>query len=701
MSKGDLLVEVRCEEIPARMLRTGTEELATEFLGELESLGVEADRLETAFTPRRLVLMARGLPDREPVSDEVLTGPPAEIAFDESGNPTKAAEGFAGRCGLAVEDLEIAEMEKGDYVVARQQVGGRPTVEILKTLIPSLFRRIPWAKTMKWGEGLGPWVRPIHGLLALYKGELIPMRLFGIASGKTTVGHPILSPGELTIRGIGDYLRRLEEKGILVRVGEREARLREEMDRRARTRDGRLVEDQALLKKLAAICEIPGIMEGSFDREFLQLPREVLVTSLRDHQSAFTVEAEDGAGLLPVFLTVMDRPDDPEGRVRSGNEWVVAARLADARFFYGEDKKQKLEERIEALDELSFHVDLGSYAAKAERLVSLTQRIYQELDWEEDEGAEAAARLLKVDLGTEMVQEFPSLQGIMGGIYAREEGYDEAVWQAIYDQYLPSPGDDRLPRGRVGRACALADRIDTLVGIFGLGLLPSGSKDPFGLRRAARGIIRILLEGGLPLDFELMAAHAARQYRDRLDRGVEELLADLRPFFHDRLRHLLEEEGYAYDEVEAALGAGAANLPDLLARLQALHETRDDQQFLSIVLAAKRIENITGEAPEYELEPEALEEEAEQQLHHALGRLKRVVEESVETRDYRGALQAIAGLAETLERFFVEVLVMAEDPDLRRNRLALLQEIGRTLSRTADLTEIVVDKSEYRKDEGS
>lgn len=698
MSKGDLLVEVRCEEIPARMLRSGAEELASDFLRELEDLGIEVGGVETAFTPRRLVLMVRGLADREPEGEEILKGPPAEIAFDDSGEPTEAAEGFAKRCGVEVDELETRETEKGTYVVVRKRVGGRPIREILESLVPASFRRIPWAKTMKWGEGLGPWVRPVHGLLALYKGEVVPMDLFGASASNKTVGHPILSPGELTVRGIGPYLGQLEEKGIRVRVGDREALLQEEMERRAEERGGRLVEDGALLKKLAAICEIPGVMEGNFDREFLQLPREVLATSLRDHQSAFTVASEDG--LLPVFLTVMDRPDDPEGRVRSGNEWVVAARLADARFFYGEDKKLEIEDRVETLGDLTFHVDLGSYAAKAERLVSLTRWVCRELGWEEEtDEAESAARLLKVDLGTAMVKEFPSLQGVIGGIYAREEGYAEGVWQAIYDQYLPASAHDRLPRGRVGLACALADRIDTLVGIFGLGLLPSGSKDPFGLRRAAQGVIRILLEGGLPLDFELMAAHGVRQYGDRLERGAEEVLEDLRPFFHDRLRHLLERGGYAYDEVEAALGAGAANLPDLQARVEALHEMREDREFLSIVLAAKRIQNITGDVQDHELEPEALEEEAEQQLHHHLGRLKRVVEESVETRDYRGALQAIAGLAETLERFFVEVLVMAEDPDLRRNRLALLQEIGRTLSRTADLTEIVVDKSEYREDD--
>jgi glycyl-tRNA synthetase beta chain len=692
--KGDFLLEVRCEEIPARMLRPGVLELATRFVEEMMNRGVTADRVDTGCTPRRLVLMVRGLPDQEPKTEELVTGPPARVAFDEAGEPTRAAEGFASRCGVPVAELESFTTDKGEYVAARRTVGGGPITTILTELVPRILRQITWPKTMQWGDGVGPWVRPVHGLLAIYKGQVVPMELFGVQSGDCTLGHPILSPQELTVRGIGDYLRRLEERGIRVRVQDREETLRAELERRAETHRGVVAEDPELLEKLAAICEIPGIMEGSFDREYLDLPREILVTSLRDHQSAFTLEKE--GKLLPVFLTVMDRPDDPKGRVRSGNEWVVRARLADARFFYQEDRKRKLEDRVVDLEGLTFHVDLGSYAEKAERLVALAGWICRELAWDERPATETAARLLKVDLATQMVKELTSLQGVVGGIYAREEGYDEAIWQAIYDQYLPASIDDRLPRGAVGVACGLADRIDTLVGIFGLGLVPSGSKDPFGLRRAAQGVLRILLERELPLDFELLAAQAVRQYGDRLARGAEEILDDLRPFVHDRLRHLFGRGGYAHDEVEAALGAGASNLPDLAARVEAIHAMRDENAFLSIVLAAKRIANITGDTPDYELQAEVLEEEAEQQLHHALGRLKGVVDDSVEQRDYRGALEAIAGLAETLDRFFVEVLVMAEDPTLRRNRLALLQEIGRTLSRTADLTRLVVDKSEYR-----
>jgi glycyl-tRNA synthetase beta chain len=551
---------------------------------------------------------------------------------------------------------------------------------------------------MRWGVGVGPWVRPVHGIVSLYDGEVLDLELFGVLAGATTVGHPILSPRQFKVRNAAEYYRKLSARGIEIRFDARRRSLEEHLHASAEAAGGTLVEDSELLEKLASICEIPGLLEGSFDREFLVLPREVLTTSLRDHQSAFSVQ-QDGE-LLPVFLTVMDRPDDPEGRVRAGNEWVVAARLADARFFYQEDRKVPLAERGRRLEQLVFHQQLGSYAAKAERLASLCEWLSQELGWsDEAEGAVEAARLLKADLTSEMVKEFTSLQGIMGGIYAREEGYPEGIWQAIYDQYLPQTPSDAVPRGRVGQITALADRIDSLVGIFGLGHVPSGSKDPFGLRRAAQGAVRIVLEANLPLDLDLVAARAARLYGDTLATGGEQILAALRPFLHDRVRYLLGLEGYSYDEVEAALAAGGSDLPDLRARVEALHEARKSESFLSVVLAAKRILNIIKESQEFSLDPKLLEDEAEKSLYASFQALRADVEEAAAAGKYQLCLQRIAELAPVLDRFFVEVLVMDENEQLKQNRLALLQAIHRTISRSARLSEVVVDKGEYRSRE--
>ena len=697
----EYLLEVRAEEIPARMLEPAVRRLATRVFEELMGRGLGPREVETGFTPRRLMLVLGGLPAAEPDREERVVGPPASVAFDAEGRPTKALDGFARKLGIDPGALERIATDKGEYVAAVQAIRGRSTAEVLAEVVPEALTGIPWPKTMRWGAGRGPWVRPVHGVVSLLDREVVPFELFGVAAGDRTTGHPVLSPGELPVTDAAGYREALAERGIEVDPRERSRRLAAEMARRAETAGGALVEDPELLARLAAMCEIPGVMEGAFDERYLELPREVLITSLKDHQSAFTIE-RDGR-LLPRFLTVMDRPDDPAGRVRAGNEWVVEARLADARFFYGEDRKRPLAERAAELEHLAFHARLGSYAAKTERLAGLADWLAGELGWREERpDAERAARLLKLDLVTEMVKEFTSLQGVMGGIYAREDGEPEAVWQAVYDQYRPAGTEDPLPRGRAGLAVALADRFDTLVGLFGLGQVPTGSRDPFGLRRAAQGAVRIALERELPLDLAALAREAARLYGDALPRNADEILADLRPFLDDRVRHLLGLRGYAYDEIEAGLAAeGVQDLPDLEARVAALHRVRDEPAFLSVVLAAKRIANIVPESPApgepAAPDPARFETEAEAELHREAGALSGEVEDAAARRDYEGALRRIAELAEVLERFFVEVLVMAEDEGVRANRLALLRATGGTLSRVARLTEMVVDREEHRK----
>ncbi len=684
------------------MLEPGVRELSTRVFEELMARGIGPREVETGFTPRRLVLILSGLPEREPDREEQVMGPPVRAAFGADGAPTPALLGFAKRTGLEPDQLARVKTDKGEYLAATKKIDGRPTREVLAEIVPRILTGISWAKTMRWGSGEGPWVRPVHGVVSLLDGEVVPFELFGIAADSTSEGHPTLSPGVFAVSGVDEYRRHLAARAIEVRPAERSRVLHETMLSRAKALGGRLVEDPALIDKLAAICEIPGVMEGRFGDAFLELPAEVLATSLRDHQSALTVaDPQDEDRLLPFFLTVMDRPDDPIGRARSGNEWVVAARLADARFFYGEDRKLPLAERAEQLQRLNFHEKLGTYATKTERIVALSAAICDQLGWgAEKPQAVDAARLLKVDLATEMVKEFTSLQGIMGGIYARGEGMPEDAWQAIYDQYMPASVEDRIPRGRVGQVIGIADRMDTLVGIFGLGLIPTGSKDPFGLRRAAQGVVRIALEGGLALDLEAVAAKAAALYGDRLTRSAEQILDDLRPFLYDRIRYLLGLAGYAYDEIEAALAVGVSSLPDLRARVDALHKVREEAAFLSVVLAAKRIANIVKDAAEAPFDESLLQEPAEKDLAEAFAGLRSDVEEAAAAGDYERCLRRIADLAPVLDRFFVDVMVMAEDPNVRRNRIALLQAIGRAVSRTARLTEVVVDKAEARAKAG-
>jgi glycyl-tRNA synthetase beta chain len=689
----EYLLEVRVEEIPARMLPAATKEIATRVFEQLMALGLGPAEVETGFTPRRLLLVMKGLPAREPDHEETLWGPPAQAAYDAAGNPTPALFGFAKRCGVESTAVGRAPKDKGEYLRVVRTRKGRATADVLAEVVPKTLQAVTWAKTMRWGAGAGPWVRPVHGVVSLLDGVVVPFEFFGIAAGDATSGHPILSPVAFRVENSADYRAKLQALGIEVRADRRRETLAKRIAARATELGGVVVEDEDLLAKLAAICEIPGVMEGALRPEVMALPREVLTTSLRDHQSAFTVASGDE--LLPVFFTVMDRADDPTGRVRSGNEWVVAARLADARFFYSEDRKSKLAERLPRLDQLAFHEKLGSYGEKCGRLARLADHLCVALGWESERAAaQAACALLKLDLTTEMVKEFTSLQGIMGGIYAREDGAEEPVWQAVYDQYLPAATGDRLPRGRVGLAVGLADRLDTLVGMFGLGLVPTGSRDPFGLRRAAQGALRIALEGGLSLDLAAAAKFAVACYPPgRLKRSADEILGDLRPFFADRLRYLLGLQGYAYDEIEAGLGAGSLDLPDLRARVDAFHLVRGEPEFLAIVQAAKRIENILKDQALHPLDAAHLAHPAEAELYRELNALTGEVEAAVAAREYERSLRRINELAGALDRLFVEVLVMDPDEAVRRNRLALLQAIHTTLSRAGKITEMVVEKA--------
>lgn len=722
MADAELLLEVRLEEVPARMLPGAARELATRVFEELVARGLAPGEVEAGFTPRRLWLILGKLPLKERDRSESLVGPPLQAAFAADGSRRPAFDGFLGKAGVAASELLLAEArkgalirvvrrlaerpvdlaeEKGLYLAAERKVTGRPTSEVLAELLPTLLRSLSWAKTMRWGTSIGPWVRPVHGVVALLDGQVVDFELFGIRSGRETSGHPTLSPERFEVVAAADWKAKLAERGIVPLPEERRRILRAGMEERAAALEGRLVDDDELLDKLAAICEIPGVLEGSFDEAFLELPREVLVASLRDHQSALTVERE--GGLAPAFLTVMDRPDDPAGRVRAGNEWVVAARLADARFFFEKDREQPLESLVERLEGLGFHEKLGSYAAKRSRVTALSGHLGKELKFDDAARGMLAdsASLLKADLTTEMVREFTSLQGVVGGIYARADGLAEPVWQAIYDQYLPAGAEDPLPRGEVGRLVALADRLDTLVGFFGLGLVPTGSRDPFGLRRAALGIVRLVLEGDIDLNLEGAVADAYRRFTIPLRLTADETWQKVAPFLEDRARFLLGLRGYAHDEIEAGLGATGGALRSLAvldARVAALHGVRDRPGFLSVALSSKRLVNILKDVrgPLPEPDPKVLSSDAEAALLAASAELEGEIEAGLAAVDFARALAAVERFAEPLDRFFVEVLVMDPDEKVRAHRLALLDRIRRSIASIADLSAVVVDKAELR-----
>lgn len=708
----EYLLEVRSGEMPPAAIRSALRQLGTRLFESLVGYGLTPVEMVTGATPRRLVVCLIGLPEREADRRERQLGPPIDEAFADDGGPTEALNGFAERVGLPVAELETVKTEKGDYLAADLQVSGRSTAEVLARIVPSILGELSWGKSMISGRPRIPspprsnaklrfrarsaeassetaWVRPLEGLLSIYDGEILSFELAGLVAGDTTAGHPIASPDSFTVKDFASYRRRLAELDIEIDPAERRRQLIELLGKRAAQDGAEPEEDAMLIEHLAWACERPGVVQSSFDAEHLTLPDEVIRAAVR-LQGGLALRI--GEELQPNFLVAMDRTDDPRGHVAAGHRRALNGRLVDCRFHDQADRRRPLAARRRSLEQLSFHDRLGSYADKTRRLEALVEVLCHELDWSDLlTPAQQAVQLLKTDLTTEMVHEHGGLRGIMGGIYARDEGYIEQVWQAIYDQYLPHGASSPIPRGPTGCIVALADRLDTLTGIIGLNGQPSSRRDPWQLRRLGQGLLRIVVEADLELDLDLIAARAVLSYGDKLNRGATEILADLRGFFADRLRHLLGGLGFAHDEIEAAMAVGTQSLPDLLARTRALKAGREAGNFRSLILSARRIYNIVKDWAESELKPELLVEEAEKDLYAVFVTVRDAVAAAVQDRRYEDGLRQMEALAVPLDRFFNEVLVVAEDEGLRDNRIALLQSIRRVFWRIGRFKAMTVD----------
>jgi glycyl-tRNA synthetase beta chain len=548
-------------------------------------------------------------------------------------------------------------------------------------------------KTMRWGEGRRSFVRPLRSVVALFGEEVVGMEVLGVAAGNVTVGHRILSEGERTVRGPEDWLEKLRSAGVEPDGEQRRMTLLEQARTLAASVNGSIESDSELTATLADLVEWPGVVRGSFSGEFLELPEEITVTAMRTHQKYLPIRGP--GGLLPHFVAVMDNRADARGFISKGNEWVLNARLADARFFYREDTKVSLESRREQLARLVVHERLGDFRQKVDRLEELSESIAHIVGRPDlVDTVRGAAKLSKLDLPTHMVKEFPDLQGVVGGIYARREGYPDSVWRAIYDQYRPLSAGDDPPREAAGSILGLADRFDTLAGFFSIGLVPTGSKDPYGLRRVATGLVAIVLSRNWRLDWRPIARKAVGLYPPAVtSRPVEETLEELGRFFAERVRGLLERRSHSYDEISAVLRTGDWDFADSADRVAALADARRHMDFRSLILAFKRIRNIVGDgaarsAPSAEL----YREDAERALAADFLQARRAIEGLYGTRRYREAMEMIASLAPSLDRFFVEVLVNCPEEDLRNNRLALLGAIQKEFSRLADFSEIVVEK---------
>lgn len=690
--KRDLVYEIGTEEIPAGYLPPAAAALKEAMNAFLAENGLAADSVETHATPRRLVLMARGLPDRQEDRTEEVTGPPWKAAFDKDGNATKAAEGFAKGRGLSISDLRQVETERGPYVGATVTIAGRDTAELLSDALPKMTASLPFPKTMRWGPERFRFARPIRWMLALLGDAVIPFSIEGVASGRLTHGHRILARGPFEVASAADYEAALAKGQVVLRASDRAARIEELLAVAARDAGGDVVPDAGLVEEVSYLVETPGAVAGRFDDEFLDLPDPVITIAMRDHQRYFAVRGKDGR-LLPRFLCVTNSSAAAAERVVDGNQRVLRARLDDARFYWNEDLKTTLEQKVPALERVVWLRGFGSLRDKAERIGALVAELASGADAETCEVATRAAYLSKSDLVTEMIKdgkEFTSLQGVMGREYARRNGERPGVGLALEEQYLPRFAGDALPTSAAGAYLAVADRVDTLVGVWGAGMTPTGSKDPFGLRRGVLGVIRILLDRDIDLSVEQLIAKAADGYGELLkDRA--KVTEEASAFARDRLAGHLVEEGADPDVVAAVVAASGAHPLDARARCTALGALRSarGEDFEALAAGCKRAKNILKKGA-VDGAPAAgkLVEPAEKDLHAAYVAVEKRVAAATEERRYDEAFTALAELRAPIDAFFDSVLVMAEDEDVRANRLRLLGRIVEAMTGIADLSRL-------------
>lgn len=686
----DLLLELGTEELPPKALRSLSEGLGEGVRAGLHKISLGFDDIGVYATPRRLAVLVQRLASVQPHTVEERRGPALTAAFDGQGNPTQAALGFARSCGVDINTLETQETEKGAWLVFRNAQQGRHVRELLPDLVKQVVAALPVPKRMRWNILEETFVRPVHWLVLLYGDEVLPLRLFGLEAGRETHGHRFHHPGSICLSAPAAYAPLLETEGrVLAEFSRRREAIRAQVLEAAAAANAEAVIDEALLDEVTAMVEWPTAVRGGFERRFLEVPSEALISAMKGHQKYFHLI--DGQGrLLPAFITISNIESSAMEIVRAGNERVIRPRLSDAMFFWGQDRRHTLASRSAGLQQVIFQRRLGTLRQKAERVATLASKVAHKLggnvQW-----AARAGHLSKCDLITQMVGEFPELQGIMGGYYARHDGEPDEVAQALQEQYLPRFAGDELPLSVTGQALAIADKLDTLVGIFGIGQPPTGDKDPFALRRAALGVLRIMIEVRLSLDLIDLLDAAMDIYQSQgmaLGQG-EAVAPQVYGFMMDRLRAYYLETGVSPEVFEAVLSRRPAQPSDFDARVKAVALFQSMPEAASLAAANKRIGNIlkkTAEAIPEDIVESLLSEPAERALAAALQSCKKTVAPMVSRGDYTEVLKHLAGLRGVVDSYFDQVLVMSEDAAVRRNRLAQLSQLHGLFMQVADLS---------------
>ena len=686
----ELLLEIGTEEIPAAFLPKAMKDMDDIIRRELDGGGIAYGKILTMATPRRLFLCVADVSVKQEDRIFERIGPAVRVAYDSEGNATKAAIGFARSQGVGLSQLEIAVTDKGEYLCVRKTVAGVETGFLLPEILPRFIASLPFRKSMRWSDMDFRFARPIHWIAAVFGGEVVPFSVENISSGNLSCGHRFMKRDRFAVRDLADYLNEAREHYVIVDPLERRKLIIEQADEAARSVGGKVLANEDLLQEVTFLVEYPTAVCGGFEATYLELPREVLVTCMISHQKYFPVVDEKG-DLLPHFITINNTLARNPAVVTKGNEKVIRARLADARFFFQEDQKRPLAERLEDLKGVVFHTLLGTSFEKVARFRKIAAFLAEKIKPSLRERVDRAAVLAKTDLNTQMVGEFPDLQGIMGREYALRSGEDPVIAQAIYEHYLPLAAGGEIPETDEGAIVSIADKMDTIVGFFGVNLVPTGTADPYALRRQALGVIAIILGRQYRIDIADLVDKSLAVCEGLLARPREETRRDVLDFFRGRLENHFILRGYARDVTDAVLAQGFTDIVGSLKRIEAMEAFKTMEEYEPVAIAFKRVGNIIRGFSGGSVNASLFRDEEEAALHTVLLETKEKVLAQTERDDYLDALAELAKLRGPIDAFFDGVLVMADDEKIRFNRLSLLEEISKIFRRIADFSRITTE----------
>ncbi|MDD4716385.1 MAG: glycine--tRNA ligase subunit beta [Oscillospiraceae bacterium] len=687
----DLLFEIGTEEIPARFMGPALKQIKELAENSLKDSRLDFSGINVYGTPRRLALLGEGLAEKQRDLEEEVKGPSQKAAFDGGGNPTKAALGFARGQGVNPSELVLKETPAGAYVFATRKSVGQAAQSVLPGILLAIINKLYFPKPMRWGDSDMRFARPIRWMVALFGNEILPVEIEGEKAGRTTRSHRFLGQGLVELADPSEYIAKLKENYVMVDQDERKRVIREQIRETAKANGGHALQDEGLLEEVTQLLEYPTALCGKFEDKYLALPKEVLITPMREHQRYFPVLDAEG-NLLPKFITVRNGLPRHIEIVAQGNEKVLRARLADAEFFYTEDLKKNLADNVPKLKNIVFHETLGSLYAKVERVIKLASLIGEELGYEAEDAANVkrAAYLAKADLVSNVVYEFPELQGIMGEYYARHNGENDGVSTAIREHYLPRFTGDEVPNSRAGIAVGIGDKLDSIVGFFGMNIQPTGSQDPYALRRQALGIVNTILKHGLELPLEKLIVNAYKLLSEQVTfkNSEEKTLADVVSFFKQRMDNILTDAGVRYDVVNAVLAAGIDNLSDTRQKALALSEFKGSNEFSELIAGFTRVANLAKNAVHGNVDKGLFSMPEESGLYTAFLSVKEKADVFLTEKDYRKAFSAVSELRGPVDEYFTAVMVMVDDVKVKENRLALLKQITDYVTGIADLAQL-------------